>query len=211
MGLESLKDYVYSNRSDLIGIPWIPVEYPRARQVFLQNMIKLGIDTVSEDNRIFYGNADEFFTFKMPLSEKSQVFTNLFSLFEIHKDVAAQPITSKTKLSKGWYIVWPNQVDEGTTLQTLKETNMNQTWDTFEPPMIIYYYDTGHMILLNPYLERFDLERIRVQKFNQRVFFNPTYRYTDLRNYNSVGGLFYLGFDLFGISIKTLNYPHLRL
>jgi len=96
MGLESLEDY-------LKEIPWISSAYPRARQVFLRGMLQLGIETISEDNRIHQGShyEDYYFTFRLPRSEKLQVFSNLLALLEIHKDVTGQRIYGGKKLPKG--------------------------------------------------------------------------------------------------------------
>jgi len=211
MGLESLEDYVCSNHEGLKGIPWISSAYSRERQVFLRSMLQLGIETISEDNRIFYGyDGDDHFSFKLPASEKLQVFSNLLALFEIHKDVTGQRIRSEKGLPMGWYFVWPTQVEEGTSLQTLKEDEISREWYYEAPPTLMYYYDKGRIILLNPYLEELDLEGL-ANKINRNVFFNPQYRFLDLQDYTDTGCLFYLGRDLFGKSFKTLNYPQSTL
>lgn len=212
MGLDSLEDYVYSNLEDLKGIPWIPSAYPRARQVFLRGMLQLGIETISEDNRTSYTSEDEagYFTFHLPASEKLQVFSNLLALLEIHKDVTAERISSEKGLPIGWYFVWPTQVEEGTSLQTLKEDEIGRQWYYDAPPTLLYYYGRGRIILLNPYLEELDLEGL-ANKINRRVFFNPRYRFLDLQDYTETGCFFYLGRDLFRHKIRTLNYPNLIL
>lgn len=205
MGLESLEDY-------LKGIPWISSAYPRARQVFLRGMLQLGIETISEDNRIRQGSVydDDYFTFQLPESEKLQVFSNLLTLLEIHKDVTGQRIRSEKGLPKGWYFVWPTQVEEGTSLETLNEDEIALQWYYEAPPTLMYYYGRGRIILLNPYLEELDLEGL-ANKMNRKVFFNPQYRFSDLQDYTETGCIFYLGHDLFRHNVKTLNYPNLIL
>ena len=210
MGLESLEDYVCSNLEDLNAIPWISSAYPRARQVFLRSMLQLGIETISEDNRILYDPQEDYFTFKLPQSEKLQVFSNLLALLEIHKDVTGQRIRSGKGLPKGWYFVWPTDAVEGTSLQTLKEGEIGLQWYYEAPPTLLYYYGRGRIILLNPYLEELDLEGL-ANKMNRKVFFNPQYKFSDLQDYTDTGCLFYLGRDLFRHYFKTLNYPKLIL
>ena len=182
-----------------------------ARQQFLQGLHQLGIETISEDNRVFHNPSDEYFTYKLPRSEKSQVFSNLLSLFKIHKDAKAEPVVNKKKLTRGWYLIWPEGVKKGTSLQTLEEESIaiGETWYYGSPPTILYYYDRSLMILLNPYLEELDLIRLQ-NKMNQKVFFNPYYRLSYLKDY-TYPCAFYLGRNLFGGSVKTLNYPQLTL
>jgi len=95
-------------------------------------------------------------------------------------------------------------------LQTLNEDELGLQWYYDSPPTLLYYYGRGRIILLNPYLEELDLEGL-ANKMNQNVFFNPQYRFSDLQDYTDTGCLFYLGRDLFGHNVKTLNYPNLIL
>ena len=211
MEFNSLEDYVFSKPYNDVPLPWIPAEYPRHRRNFLETLRRLGIRSISKENR--NSGSNSYYSFTLPKREKLQIYENLLSLFELYKDYE---VVSKERFSDtvGWYLVWPTPKEEkGTSLETLMAKSQGP--DAFyasATPALMYLYDTGRAILINPYLESLDinyleegLEGVIESDSNlAEIFINPRYGFTYIKDYSAI----YLGLNLLPrIFKRTLNYP----
>ena len=217
MEFQSVADYVLFNPNNappeyrLSTLPWIPAEYPMHRLNFLETLRSLGIHSISQENR--NSGSFQYYSFTLPNSEKMQIYEALLSLLENYKD---SKVISKKHFfdTLGWYLIWPlENVGEGTPLKNLIENS--QEPDAFyatATPSLMYFYDTGRAILINPYLESLDinyleegLEGVIESGSNlAEIFINPRYGFTYIEDYSAI----YLGLNLLPRIFKmTLNYP----
>ena len=223
MEFPSAEDYVLFNPNDAPAdysphptLPWIPAEYPMHRRNFLETLRRLGIYSISKENR--NSGANNYYSFTLPKEEKLQIYENLLSLFELYKDYK---VVSKERFSDtlGWYLIWPTPKEEkGTSLETLMAKSQGS--DAFygsATPSLLYLYRTGRAILINPYLESLDITQLE-EALNgdnyvfedllhdnlEEIFINPRYGFSYIENYSTI----YLGFTLSPRVFKrTLNYP----
>jgi len=224
MEFSSVEDYVLFNPDDApldysphYTLPWIPAEYPMHRRNFLETLRRLGIYSISKENR--NSGSNSYYSFTLPKGEKLQIYENLLSLFESYQDYE---VVSKERFSDtlGWYLVWPTpKEEEGTPLKTLMEQSRGP--DSFygsATPSLMYLYRTGRAILINPYLESLDINRLEealessetyvfddlLHDNLEEIFINPRYEFSYIEDYSTV----YLGFTLSPRVFKrTLNYP----
>ena len=159
MEFNSLDDYVFSKHYNDAPLPWIPAEYPMHRLNFLETLRSLGIHSISQENR--NSGSSQYYSFTLPDSEKMQIYEALLSLLENYKD---SKVISKKHFfdTLGWYLVWPTPKEEkGTSLETLMAKSQGP--DAFyasATPSLMYLYDAGSAILINPYLESLDINRL---------------------------------------------------
>ena len=214
MEFNSLEDYVFSKPYNDVPLPWIPAEYPRHRRNFLETLRRLGIRSISKENR--NSGSNSYYSFTLPKREKLQIYENLLSLFELYKDYE---VVSKERFSDtlGWYLVWPTPKEEmGTSLETLMAKSQGP--DAFyasATPSLMYLYDTGRAILINPYLGSLDINQLEealesgnrlilTQDNLEEIFINPRYGFDYIQDYSTI----YLGLTLSPRLFKrTLNYP----
>jgi len=175
----------------------------------------LGIYSISKETR--NAGSNSYYSFTLPNREKMQIYENLLSLFESYQDYE---VISKERFSDtlGWYLVWPTpKEEEGTPLKTLMERSRGP--DSFyasATPSLMYLYDTGRAILINPYLESLDINLLEIALenggviFNEvidnlaEIFINPRYGFAYIDNYSTI----YLGLNLLPRNLfRTLNYP----
>lgn len=214
MEFNSLEDYVFSKPYNDVPLPWIPAEYPMHRRNFLESLRRLGIRFISNENR--NSGSNSYYSFTLPKREKLQIYEKLLSLFEIYKD---SEVVSKERFSDtvGWYLIWPTPKEErGTSLETLMAKSQGP--DAFyasATPSLMYLYDTGRAILINPYLGSLDINQLEealetgnrlilTQDDLEEIFINPRYGFEYLQDYSTI----YLGLTLSPREFKrTLNYP----
>ena len=216
MEFNSLEDYVFSKPYNDVPLPWIPAEYPMHRRNFLETLRGLGIYSISKENR--NSGSNSYYSFTLPKKEKLQIYENLLSLFERYKDYE---VVSKERFSDtlGWYLVWPTPKEEkGTSLETLMaKSRVSDAFYASATPALMYLYDTGRAILINPYLESLDINRLEealesgdtyvfedVMDNLEEIFINPRYGFSYIDDYSTI----YLGRTLSPRVFKrTLNYP----
>lgn len=223
MEFPSAKDYVFFNPDDAPAdysphstLPWIPAEYPIHRRNFLETLWSLGIRSISKENRNEGSNS--YYSFTLPKREKLQIYENLLSLFERYKDYE---VVSKERFSDtlGWYLVWPTPKEEkGTSLETLMAKSQDsEVFYASATPSLMYLYDTGRAILINPYLESLNINQLEealesgdtyvfedVMDNLEEIFINPRYGFSYIEDYSTI----YLGRNLSPRAFKrTLNYP----
>ena len=225
MEFSSVEDYVLFSHSEPLDVlsrsnhptlPWIPAEYPIHRRNFLETLRSLGIHSISKENR--NSGSNRYYSFTLPKREKLQIYENLLLLFERYKDYK---VVSKERFSDtlGWYLVWPTPKEEkGTSLETLMAKSQGP--DAFyasATPSLMYLYDTGRAILINPYLESLDINYLEeglesgdtyvfedVMDNLEEIFINPRYGFSYINDYSTI----YLGRTLSMRAFKkTLNYP----
>jgi len=221
MEFNSLEDYVFSKHYNDAPLPWIPAKYPMHRLNFLETLRRLGIRSISTENR--NSGSPSYYTFILPKREKLQIYENLLSLFERYKDYE---VISKERFSDtlGWYLIWPTPKEErGTSLETLMDgygwgrDNRPAYQIDAATPSLMYLYDTGRAILINPYLASLDINRLEEalesgdtfvsdygDEILEEIFINPRYGFSYIEDYSTI----YLGLTLSPRVFKrTLNYP----
>ena len=224
MEFSSVEDYVLFAHSEPLDVlsrsnhptlPWIPAEYPVHRRNFLETLRSLGIYSISKENR--NSGSNSYYSFALPKREKLQIYENLLSLFEVYKDYE---VVSKERFSDtlGWYLIWPTPKEEkGTSLETLMAKSQGpKAFYESATPSLMYLYDTGRAILINPYLESLDINRLEevLESGNhnydlapdnlEEIFINPRYGFSYIKDYSAI----YLGRTLLPrVYKRTLNYP----